>query len=72
MTEADTTQCEMLLSKMINCEGKSMALLVKENDGYGQTFIDWFVFQTRGLDLENMGCYAYASDNIANVSRQAV
>ena len=39
MTETDITQCEVLLSKVINYEGKSVALLVKENDGYGQTFI---------------------------------
>ena len=46
--------------------------MVKENDGYGQTFIDWFAFQARELGLENMGCYAYTSDNIADVSRQAM
>jgi hypothetical protein len=40
MTETDITQCEVLLSKVINYEGKSVALLVKENDGYGQTFIE--------------------------------
>lgn len=68
MTETDITQCEVLLSKVINYEGKSVALLVKENDGYGQTFIDWFAFQARELGLENMGCYAYTSDNIADVS----
>ena len=72
MTETDITQCEVLLSKVINYEGKSVALLVKENDGYGQTFIDWFAFQARELGLENMGCYAYTSDNIADVSRQAM
>ncbi len=72
MTETDITQCEVLLSKVINYEGESVALLVKENDGYGQTFIDWFAFQARELGLENMGCYAYTSDNIADVSRQAM
>ncbi|MFR7464435.1 MAG: hypothetical protein ACLUVG_04160 [Phocaeicola vulgatus] len=29
-------------------------------------------FQARELGLENMGCYAYTSDNIADVSRQAM
>ena len=72
MTETDITQCEVLLSKVINYEGKSVALLVKENDNYGQTFIDWFAFQARELGLENMGCYAYTSENIADVSRQAM
>lgn len=72
MTETDITQCEVLLSKVVNYEGKSVALLVKENDNYGQTFIDWFAFQARELGLENMGCYAYNSENIADVSRHAM
>ena len=55
MTETDITQCEVLLSKVINYEGKSVALLVKENDNYGQTFIDWFAFQARELGLEKHG-----------------
>ena len=40
---------EMCIRDRINYEGKSVALLVKENDGYGQTFIDWFAFQVRLL-----------------------
>mgnify|MGYP001187474342 CR=1 FL=1 len=72
MTETDITQCEVLLSKVINYEGESVALLAKENDNYGQTFIDWFAFQARELGLKNMGCYAYTSENVADVSRQAM
>ena len=72
MTETDITQCEVLLSKVINYEGESVALLAKENDNYGQTFIDWFAFQARELGLKNMGCYTYTSENVADVSRQAM
>ena len=72
MTETDITQCEVLLSKVINYGGKSVALLAKDNDNYGQTFIDWFAFQARELGLKNMGSYAYTRDNIADVSCQAM
>ena len=72
MTETDITQCEVLLSKVINDGGKSVALLAKDNDNYGQTFIDWFAFQARELGLKNMGSYAYTPDNIADVSCQAM
>ena len=72
MTETDITQCEVILSKVINYGGKSVALLAKDNDNYGQTFIDWFAFQARELGLKNMGSYAYTPDNIADVSCQAM
>lgn len=72
MTETDITQCEVLLSKVINYGGKSVALLAKDNDNYGQTFMDWFAFQARELGLKNMSSYAYTPDNIADVSRQAM
>ena len=72
MTETDITQCEVLISKVINYGGKSVALLAKDNDNYGQTFIDWFAFQARELGLKNMGSYAYTPDNIADVSCQAM
>ena len=71
MTETDITQCEVLLSKVINYDGKSVALLVKENDSYGKTFIDWFAFQAKELGLENKGTFTYRSDNVAEVSQQA-
>lgn len=72
MTETDITQCEVLLSKVINYGGKSVALLAKDNDNYGQTFMDWFAFQARELGLKNMGSYVYTPDNIADVSCQAM
>lgn len=72
MTETDITQCEVILSKVINYGGKKVALLAKENDSYGQTFIDWFAFQAEELGLENLGCYGYSSANKEDISRQAM
>lgn len=72
MTETDITQCEVLLSKVINYGGKSVALLAKENDGYGQTFIDWFAFQAKELGLENKGVFAYNNSTLVDMTRQAM
>lgn len=71
MTETDITQCEVLLSKVINYGGKSVALLVKDNDIYGQTFTDWFAFQSRELGLENKGMFAYDAATLDERVRQA-
>ena len=71
MTETDITQCEVLLSKVVNYEGKSVALLVKDNDSYGQTFTDWFAFQAKELGLENKGVFAYDASTIEEMSLQA-
>ena len=59
MTETDITQCEVLLAKVVNYGGQSVALIAKDNDIYGKTFIDWFAFQVRELGLENKGVYTY-------------
>lgn len=72
MTETDITQCEVLLSKVINYGGRSVALLAKDNDGYGQTFIDWFAFQAKELGLENKGVFAYSNTTLADMTRQAM
>lgn len=53
MTETDITQCEVLLSKVVNYGGKSVALLAKDDNSYGRTFLDWFAFQAKELGLEN-------------------
>ena len=55
MTETDITQCEVLLSKVINYDGKSVALLVKENDSYGKTFIDWLLSRPKNWDWRIKG-----------------
>ncbi|MDO5395939.1 MAG: C13 family peptidase [Bacteroidales bacterium] len=71
MTETDITQCEVLLSKVVNYGGKSVALLAKDNDSYGRTFTDWFAFQAKELGLENKGVFAYDDSSVGEMSRQA-
>lgn len=61
MTETDITQCEVLLSKVVNYGGSDVALVAKDNDIYGKTFIDWFAFQAKELGLSNRGVYTYGS-----------
>lgn len=71
MTETDITQCEVLLSKVINYGGKSVALVAKDNDAYGKTFIDWFAFQAKELGLEDKGMFVYDGSNVSQVSSMA-
>lgn len=61
MVETDITQCEVLLSKVVNYGGRRVTLIAKEDDVYGKTFLDWFAFQARELGLESGGVYAYSS-----------
>ncbi|MGM9847564.1 MAG: C13 family peptidase [Muribaculaceae bacterium] len=72
MTETDITQCEVLLSKVINYGGKSVALIAKDNDDYGKTFIDWFSFQAKELGLENKGMYRYSTTDLNSVAFAAM
>lgn len=72
MTETDITQCEVLLSKVVNYSGKSVALLAKADDGYGQTFIDWFSFQAKELGLDNKGMFTYNGSTLEDMTRRAV
>lgn len=72
MTETDITQCEVLLSKVVNYGGKSVALIAKDNDIYGKTFIDWFAFQAKELGLENCGTFAYDESSLDEMSRRAM
>ena len=72
MTETDITQCEVLLSKVINYGGKSVALLAKTDNSYGQTFIDWFAFQAKELGLANKGMFTYDSSTLGDMTRQAM
>lgn len=64
MTETDITQTEMLLTKVINDGGKSVALFAREDDLYSKTFIDWYAFQAKELGLENKGLYEYNPGNL--------
>ncbi len=72
MTETDITQSEVLLSKVINYGGKSVALIAKDNDDYGKTFIDWFGFQAKELGLANKGLFRYNDGDIKAVAIDAM
>ena len=72
MTETDITQSEVLLSKVINYGGKSVALIAKDNDDYGKTFIDWFGFQAKELGLANKGMFRYTDGDIKAVAIDAM
>ena len=71
MAETDITQCEVLLSRVVNYGGKKVALIAKDDDIYGKTFIDWFAFQVRELGMENMGVYAYSDATLSGKSEEA-
>lgn len=71
MTETDITQSEVLLSKVVNYGGKSVALIANGNDDYGKTFVDWFAFQANELGLEVKGLYTYSETDIAESSANA-
>lgn len=72
MTETDITQCEVLLSKVANYGGESVALIAKEGNIYCKTFIDWFAFQARELGLANKGVFTYDSSSLEEMTRQAL
>lgn len=72
MTETDITQSEVLLSKVINYGGKSVALLAKDEDLYGKTFIDWYAFQAKELGLENKGMFRYTPGNLKETAEAAM
>lgn len=62
LTESDITQCEVLLTKAIQYGAKSVALIIKDDDLYGSTFMNWFAFQAQELQLENKGVFSYTDD----------
>lgn len=72
MTETDITQCEVLLAKVVNYGGESVALIARDDDLYGKTFIDWFSFQARELGLESKGVFSYKDGNLGERSMQAM
>lgn len=71
MTETDITQSEVLLSKVVNYGGESVALIACESDSYGKTFIDWFAFQAKELGLTVNGLYTYSGNNVTSAARDA-
>lgn len=67
LTENDISQCELLLTLALQKKAKSVALLTC-NDIYGQTFLDWFAFQARELNLTVRGIEVY--DNGLNLQEK--
>ena len=72
LVETDITQSEVLLAKVANYGGESVALVAKEDDIYGKTFIDWFPFQARELGLRNTGLYSYGETSASAAMKSAV
>lgn len=71
MTETDITQCEVMLSKVIQYGAKSVALLVNGESAYGDTFVDWFPFQAQELGVKNAGVFSCV-DNTEEQTRAAL
>lgn len=64
MTETDITQCEVLLSKAYYYGARKVALIAKEDNAYGKTFVDWFAFQAEGLGMELVGIVTYTDGTL--------
>lgn len=71
MTETDITQSEVLLSKVVNYGGHSVALLANGKDDYGKTFVDWYAFQAKELGLQVKGLYTYTESDINETTTKA-
>ena len=61
MTETDITQCEVLLSKVMDYGNgiASVALLADRNSPYGKTFVEWFGFIAEKMDITVKGIFSY-------------
>ncbi len=69
LQEADISQCELLLTLALRYGAQRVSLLVKDSDPYGQTFLDWFGFQSSELGLENDLIEIYTVDNLEDCLR---
>lgn len=65
LAESDVTQMELLLIKAERYGAKKVALLTREDDIYGKTFLDWFAFQAVELGMRPTNSIEYTTDNIA-------
>ncbi|GHT06345.1 hypothetical protein AGMMS49525_14550 [Bacteroidia bacterium] len=72
MVEPDISQCEALLARAMARGAKSVAIVAKENDLYGQTFIDWIPFQAIELNIDYKATVAYTSATIVGDIAAAV
>lgn len=73
MTETDITQSEVLLSKVVNYGGESVALIANGDEAYGKTFVDWFAFQAKelGLTVKGLHTYSGSGSDISDAARNA-
>lgn len=72
LQEADISQCELLLTLAQRNGAGTVSLLVKRDDPYGQTFLDWFGFQSSELGLANDLVIEYDESTLAEDMRQCL
>lgn len=58
-SESDITQSEIILSQIASDIDNKEVALIACNSSYGQTFVDWFAFQTAELELTPMDIRTY-------------
>ena len=58
-SESDITQSEVILSQIASDSDNKEVALIACNSSYGQTFIDWFAFQTAELGLTPKDIHTY-------------
>lgn len=63
LTENDISQCEILLTLALQKGARSVSLLTPEGP-YGQTFVDWFAFQAKELQLDVHSLEIYTEANL--------
>ena len=72
LQEADISQCELLLTLAQRNGADTVSLLVKRDDPYGQTFLDWFGFQSSELGLANDLIIEYDEITLTGDMRQCL
>lgn len=63
LTENDISQCELLLTLAARKGARKVALLACDNI-YGQTFLDWFAFQAKEMNMNITGTEIYNDSNL--------
>lgn len=63
LAENDISQCELLLA-LAKKDGAETVSLLSSDDLYGQTFTDWFAFQTKEMGLEFVDAKEYGEYDI--------
>lgn len=71
MVESDITQCEILLSRALYYGATHISLIANGETLYGKTFVDWFAFQAKELELNVSHIYDYRENNLEQMARQA-